>query len=119
MFKKIISFISNCWSAFVGSIFIQKMRLDPNQEYVLLVDQARKEWLWANKMIHQAKEPELIDQAIFWQSAAERKYVHLLKEAAREGIKVDFEIIVYMALAERNKYCWGVGICQRNYGRSF
>lgn len=119
MMRKIFSFISFCWDYFISSIFMKKRQLDPSQEYVLLVDEARKEWHWTNALIQEVKEDNLIDQAIYGQSAAERKYVHLLKQAAREGIKADFGTIVFLALADHNKVYWGVGTCQQKYGRSY
>ncbi|MEL7563994.1 MAG: DUF2508 family protein [Dehalobacterium sp.] len=119
MIRKILSFVNFLRNYFISSIFIQKRQLNPSQEYVFLVDEARRDWRWANSLIHEAKELNLIDQAIYWQSAAERKYVHLLKQAAQEGIKADFKTVVFLALAEHNEIYWGVGPCKQKCGRSY
>jgi len=119
MVKKAFSFVRFLRDYFISSIFIQKRQVDPSQEHVFLVDEARKDWHWTNNLIQEVKEDNLIDQAIYWQSAAERKYVHLLKQAAKEGIKADFETIVFLALAEHNNVYGGVGTCKQKYGRSY
>lgn len=119
MMRKIFSIIRFWLDNLMSNIFIQKRKIDPNQEYILLVDKARKDWHWANKLIQEVKDDNLIDQIIYEQSAAERKYVYLLKKAAGEGIKADLETIVFLALAERNKVYKGVGMCKQNYGRSY
>lgn len=102
---------------FSGRFFRRRINLDKNQEFVFLVDEARKEWHRTNNFFQEFKDQHLIDQAIFWQSAAEKRYVHLLKQAAREGIKADLETIVFLALADRNKDYGGVGVCQQKFGR--
>jgi len=107
MLRKLFSSILFCGKRFTSGFFVRKMKLDSNQEYVLLVDEARKEWQWANNLIQEYKEEYLIDQAIYWQSATERRYIHLLKQAAREGIKADPETIVSLALSARNKVYGG------------
>ena len=119
MLRKILAFIWLCWEYMISKIFVEKRQLDPSQEYVFLVDEARKEWHWANNSIQEVKDENLIDQAIYWQSAAERKYVHLLKQAAKEGIKADPRTIVSLALEKHNKIYWGVGICRQKHGKSF
>lgn len=117
--RKIVSIIRFWWDNLMSNIFIQKRKINPNQEYVFLVDKARKDWHWANKLIQEVRDDNLIDQTIYAQSAAERKYVYLLKEAAREGIKADLETMVFLALAERNKAYKGVGMCNQNCGRLY
>lgn len=119
MWRKIFSFILSRWEYFIAGIFISKVKPDPSQEYVLLVDQARREWHWANNFIQEVKGENLVDQAIYCQSAAERKYVYLLKQAAREGIKADFPTIVSLALAAHNKGNWGVRACYKRTGKFY
>ncbi|HEY8486553.1 MAG TPA: DUF2508 family protein [Limnochordales bacterium] len=48
-----------------------------------LVERARADWLAARNAFEFATEPELVDSAIFALQAAERRYVYLLKLAAR------------------------------------
>lgn len=72
------------------------------QEYIILVEEARQEWVWSNKLVQEAIDDDLIDRAIYYRGAAERRYMYLLKKAAQENIKADDEMIVYLALVARN-----------------
>nr|WP_236588285.1 YaaL family protein [Tumebacillus amylolyticus] len=47
------------------------------------IDAARKEWAIAQQHIDHVSEPELIDHAIYYLEAAERKYGYLLREAKK------------------------------------
>lgn len=85
------------------NLFLKPGPGDPARQYVLLVNKVRQEWQWAEKTYHEVTETDLVDQVIYWQSAAERKYIHLLKKARQEGITADFETIAYLALIARNK----------------
>lgn len=49
------------------------------------LEQARQDWLAANRLFDYATEPELVDYAIYSLQAAERQYVYLWKKA-RERI---------------------------------
>ncbi|ATW26430.1 DUF2508 family protein [Candidatus Formimonas warabiya] len=117
MWKRVIHFLYVAWNRWYDRQWYWKKPLDKNQEYVLLVEEARKEWQWANQLVKEVKEKNLIDQAIYWQSAAERKYVYLLKQAAQEGVRADFGLIVYMALTDRRINNWGVRTCQTTSGK--
>lgn len=70
--------------------------------FVMTVEKARREWIWSKKMVSEATDRDLIDRAIFCEGAAERRYVHLLKKAAEESVRVDEEMIVFLALAAHN-----------------
>lgn len=48
-----------------------------------LVEKARREWLAAQEEFNFVTDPHLIDHAIFSMQAAERRYVYLLRLAAR------------------------------------
>ncbi len=50
---------------------------------VRLVEKARREWLVAQEEFNFVTDPQLIDHAIFSMQAAERRYVYLLRLAAR------------------------------------
>lgn len=54
-----------------------------------LVDQARREWHAARTLFENVTDPELIDHAIHRMTAAERRYMFLIKEARRAGITED------------------------------
>ncbi|KEO81457.1 YaaL family protein [Tumebacillus flagellatus] len=47
------------------------------------IEAARKEWAIAQQHIDHVCEPELIDHAIYYLEAAERKYGYLLREAKK------------------------------------
>lgn len=48
-----------------------------------LVEQARRDWLAAQRYFNEVTEPDLVDHAIYSVQAAERRYVYLLRLAAR------------------------------------
>lgn len=52
-----------------------------------LVEQARKEWLYAQQYYNDVTEPDLVDYAIYLIKASETKYTYLLKQAKKEGIR--------------------------------
>lgn len=72
------------------------------KDFIFLVDQARRDWIWAKKMVEEAEDHDLIDRAIYYQGAAERRYMYLLKKAAEEKIYVDEPTLVYLALGPKN-----------------
>lgn len=45
---------------------------------------AQQEWVIAQRHIDEVSEPELIDHAIYYLEAAERKYGYLLREAKKK-----------------------------------
>lgn len=51
-----------------------------------LVELARREWEQAKNLFEEAKEPELVDHAIYAMEAAERKYMYLIKRAKEEKV---------------------------------
>ena len=53
---------------------------------VTLVEKARIEWEQAKVFFNEAKDPALIDHAVYAMDAAERKYIYLLKEARKEKV---------------------------------
>lgn len=50
------------------------------------VELARREWEQARALFEEAKEPDLVDHAIYAMDAAERKYMYLLKRAKEEKV---------------------------------
>ena len=51
---------------------------------------AKAEWENADYFFEMAREPELVDYAIYLQNAARVKYIHLLKLAKRKNISVNY-----------------------------
>ena len=66
MLKKIFSCVWFRWNRLLSRIFVRKAELDPSQEFVLLVDEARKEWQWASGLTREFKENDLIDSWRFF-----------------------------------------------------
>jgi len=54
------------------------------------VEEARAEWISAQKYFESVTDPDLVDHAIYLVEAAQRKYMYLLKRARQEGIKLEF-----------------------------
>jgi len=77
------------------------------RKYVQLVEEARREWVWAERMLAEAVAGERIDQLLLYQSVARQRYFYLLKKAAEDGLKADPDILTYLVFAARN------GICRR------
>jgi hypothetical protein len=53
------------------------------------LEQAHKEWKQANLYFNSVTDPDLIDHAIFYMGATEKKYVYLLKRARETGINIE------------------------------
>jgi hypothetical protein len=50
------------------------------------VEQARREWLAAQRYYNSVSDSDLVDHAVYLMQAAEKKYMYLLKKARSEGI---------------------------------
>ncbi len=50
---------------------------------------AWREWQYAKAYFNSVLDPDLIDHAIFYMGATEKKYVYLLKQAKENGINID------------------------------
>ena len=53
------------------------------------LEQARREWRYAKLYFNSVTDPDLIDHAVFYMGATEKKYVYLLKRAKETGINVE------------------------------
>jgi hypothetical protein len=51
-----------------------------------VVEQARREWLSAQRYYNSVSDSDLVDHAVYLMQAAEKKYVYLLKKARSEGV---------------------------------
>lgn len=56
------------------------------EELVIQIDKARKEWNVAQSQLDQMSDPELIDYAVYRLKAAEKRYMYLLKKAEQKGV---------------------------------
>lgn len=50
------------------------------------VEQARREWLSAQRYYDTVSDKDLVDHAVYLLQAAEKKYMYLLKKARSEGV---------------------------------
>lgn len=82
-------------SDFVGD-FIKKINqlkdesADGTEDLISVVSKAHEEWQSAEKFFNNVSDPDLIDHAIYKVEAAKSRYTYLLKQAKKEGIKVNF-----------------------------
>lgn len=53
------------------------------------VERARQEWLTARSYFDSVTDPRLVDYAIYSIGAAEKRYMFLLDEARRQGLRVE------------------------------
>lgn len=59
------------------------------QKYLLqAIEKAREEIKIAREYFNEVKDPRLIDYAIYREEAAKAKYVYLLNEAKKSGLRV-------------------------------
>ena len=52
-----------------------------------IADQARRDWIDAQRYFNTVTDPDLIDYALYNIKACERKYIYLLKKIRAEGLK--------------------------------
>lgn len=50
------------------------------------IEQARREWLSAQRYYNSVSDSDLVDHAVYLMQAAEKKYIYLLKKARNEGV---------------------------------
>lgn len=53
------------------------------------VEDARREWQAARALLDTVTDPLLIDYAILSAGAAEKRYMYLLEEARKQGVRVE------------------------------
>lgn len=63
-----------------------KVELPPVPELSDVIEQARQEWLSAQRYYNSVSDKDLVDHAVYMMQAAEKKYMYLLKQARRQGI---------------------------------
>jgi hypothetical protein len=73
--------------------FVGAFRLSNDQEklpdLVEDLEQAWLEWKQARLYFNNVIDPDLIDYAIFYMGATEKKYIYLLKKARATGVNID------------------------------
>lgn len=58
----------------------------PIPELPEVVEQARREWLYAQNYYNSVSDTDLVDYASYLIQAAEKKYMYLMKKARSEGV---------------------------------
>lgn len=53
------------------------------------LESAWREWRYAEAYFNSVQDPDLIDHAIFYMGATEKKYTYLLKQAKENGINIE------------------------------
>lgn len=53
------------------------------------LEAAWRDWQFAKNYFNCVSDPDLIDHAVFYMGATEKKYVYLLKKAREKGINTD------------------------------
>lgn len=56
------------------------------REMLLLIDEARREWLAAKENFDNVSDPSLIEHAVYIYHATEKRYMYLLNEARNRGL---------------------------------
>lgn len=54
-----------------------------------ILEAAWRDWQYAKNYFDSVTDPDLIDHAIFYMGATEKKYVYLLKQAREKGINIE------------------------------
>ncbi|MGE5582957.1 MAG: YaaL family protein [Bacillota bacterium] len=77
--------------AFLGIIgmFALKSGEEPLPGLMEDLESARREWKHARLYFNSVTDPDLIDYAIFYMGATEKKYVYLLKQAREIGMNIE------------------------------
>ena len=77
-----------------AAIFRWKERTHPAAPDLLVnLEQAHREWLYANTYFNCVADHDLIDYAIFNLGATEKKYIYLLKQARAKGICAETSVL--------------------------
>ncbi len=61
----------------------------PQSELPDLLEDARREWRYAKLYFNCVTDPDLIDHAVLYMGAAEKKYIYLLKQARETGLNIE------------------------------
>ena len=60
-----------------------------NDNLLDLLEEARQEWTYAKIYFNNVTDPDLIDHAIYYMGATEKKYTYLLKRAREIGLNAE------------------------------
>ena len=66
--------------------------IEQDQEQLKEIEQAKAKWQLAERMFHEAVDAEQVDIAIYSWSAAEKRYMYLLRKAKLNGLRAGLQI---------------------------
>lgn len=79
----------------IVSYLIKKSKYTEEQKRLLnAVDKAREELNIARQYFNIVNDPRLVDYAIYMEEAAKSKYMYLLNEAKKAGLKVQADTLI-------------------------
>jgi len=76
------------WSKWVRSLLYSddEPKLAPKTDLPTMVEQARRDWIYALEFYNQVADQDMVDYAAYLIKASETKYLYLLRKARREGV---------------------------------
>lgn len=80
--------MKNSWpqKLFAGMLESEPNPMAPIPALPEAIEQARREWLYAQNYYNSVSETDLVDYAVYLIQAAEKKYMYLMKKARSEGV---------------------------------
>lgn len=79
----------------IARYLIKKSKYTEEQRQLLKsVDKAREDLNVARQYFNTVNDPRLVDYAIYMEEAAKAKYMYLLNEAKKAGLKVQADTII-------------------------
>lgn len=71
-----------CWES-------HELEREKNPNLLENLELACREWKYAKLYFNCVTDPDLIDHAVFYIGATEKKYIYLLKRAREEGLNIE------------------------------
>ena len=75
------------WNRLLGGLMPPGETAAPPPSLAEAVESARQEWLSAQRYYNSVSDEDLVDHAVYLMQASEKKYMYLLKQARRQGIR--------------------------------
>ncbi len=77
------------WAGVAEIFSLSNDQQQPNPDLLQNLEMACREWKYAKLYFNCVNDPDLIDHAVFYMGATEKKYTYLLKQAREEGINIE------------------------------
>lgn len=78
-FVELCKFLRSCWPAERTDVKIPALLEG--------VEQARQDWIFAQRYFNEVTDEDLIEYAAYLIKTTEKKYLYLLKQARKQGIR--------------------------------